>query len=93
VIRVGGTRVTLDTVAAAFDEGATAEDIVSRYPPLDLADVYAVLAYYLRHHGDVEIYLRRRRQLAEAVRSESEKRFDPHGVRDRLLARPAARQS
>ena len=39
VVRVGGTRVTLDTVMEAFLEGASAEDIVSRYPSLDLADV------------------------------------------------------
>ena len=37
VVRVGGTRVTLDTVVAAFNEGATAEEIVYQYPSLDLA--------------------------------------------------------
>ncbi len=44
VVRVGGTRVTLDTVVAAFNEGATAEEIVSQYPTLHLADVYAVIS-------------------------------------------------
>ena len=29
VVRVGNTRITLDTVIAAFKEGATAEEIVS----------------------------------------------------------------
>ena len=93
VIRIAGTRVTLDTVVATFNEGATAEDIVSRYPSLDLADVYAVIAYYLRQRGEVDAYLQRRRQQAEAVRSENEARFDPNGVRNRLLARRATRQS
>lgn len=46
VIRVGKTRVTLDTVVAAFDEGATAEEIVQQYPTLLLADVYSVIGYY-----------------------------------------------
>ena len=32
VVRVGGTRVTLDSVVAAFSQGATAEEIVQRYP-------------------------------------------------------------
>jgi len=32
VLRVGGTRVTLDTVIAVFKEGATPEEIVYRYP-------------------------------------------------------------
>ena len=30
VIRVGGTRVTLETVVEAFNEGATAEEIAAR---------------------------------------------------------------
>lgn len=30
-VRVAGTRVTLDTIVAAFNEGATAEEIVYQY--------------------------------------------------------------
>ena len=93
VMRVGGTRVTLDTVVGAFNDGASAEDIISMYPSLDLADVYAVIAYYLRRRADVEAYLCRREEDGAAVRAENESRFDPHGVRERLLARRAARQS
>ncbi|CAN5276329.1 hypothetical protein BH23GEM4_BH23GEM4_05450 [soil metagenome] len=87
-VRVGGTRVTLDTVVAAFREGATAEEIAYRYPALELADVYEVISYVLRRREEVEAYLRRRREAAERVRTENEARFDPQGVRDRLLARP-----
>jgi uncharacterized protein (DUF433 family) len=87
VVRVGGTRVTLDTIVAAFNEGATAEEIVHQYPSLHLADVYAVISYYLRRRSDVEAYLRQRRQRADEIRKQNESRFDPHGVRDRLLAR------
>lgn len=39
VVRVGGTRVTLDSVVAAFRLGETAEGIVESYPALCLADV------------------------------------------------------
>jgi uncharacterized protein (DUF433 family) len=87
VIRVGGTRVTLDTVVAAFDAGATAEEIVQQYPSLDLADVYSVIAYYLRHRSDVQMYVTERQRQAAQVRDENAHRFDPSGVRDRLLAR------
>src|SRR5438270_8491650 len=87
LVRVGGTRVTLDTLIAAFGRGATAEEIVQQYPSLDLADVYAVIGYVLRRGPEVEAYLSQRRQLAEDVRRENELRFDPRGVRDRLLAR------
>jgi hypothetical protein len=33
VYRVGGTRVTLDLVVRAFNRGATAEEIVQKFPP------------------------------------------------------------
>ncbi len=87
VMRVSGTRVTLDTMIAAWREGATAEAIVEQYPSVPLADVYAVLAYYLRHQQEVNAYLDKRRELAEQTRAENERRFPPAGVRDRLKAR------
>ena len=87
VIRVAGTRVTLDTLVAAFNEGATAEEIVQQYPSLELGDVYAVIGYYLHNRAEVEQYLERRREEASRVRRENEARFDPKGIRDRLLAR------
>lgn len=89
VMRVGDTRVTLDTVVAAFREGATAEEIAQQYPSLRLADVYAVIGYYLRHQQEVDDHLQDRRQQAVEARRSNEARFDPAGVRDRLLARRA----
>ena len=86
VIRIGGTRVRLDTVVHAFETGASAEEIAEDYP-LRLDDVYAVITYYLRHQEEVRAYLERRRQHAEAVRRENEARFDHWGLRERLLAR------
>jgi uncharacterized protein (DUF433 family) len=87
VARVGGARVTLDTVVAAFREGATPEEVAQQYPTLDLADVYAVISYYLRRRAEVEAYLRDRQAAADSARRENESRCDPSGVRDRLLAR------
>jgi uncharacterized protein (DUF433 family) len=89
VVRVAGTRVTLDTVVEAFDEGASPEEIAFRYPTLDLADVYATITYYLRHKDAVDAYLAERRQVAERVRRENERRFDTTALRRRLLARRA----
>jgi uncharacterized protein (DUF433 family) len=62
VILIGKTRVTLDTVVAVFKQGAIAEEIVYRYPSLNLADVYATIAFYLNHQPEVETYLQRRQQ-------------------------------
>ena len=91
-VRVGSTRVTLDTVVAAYMHGATAEEIVQRYPSLDLADVYSVLGFYLRQQPQVDAYLRQRQQQADAVRAYNESRHDPSGVRERLLARKKSRK-
>lgn len=87
VVRVRGSRVTLDTVVAAFKDGATAETIAQQYPSLDLADVYAVIAYYLRHRVEVEAYLAQRTAYAAEVRQANEQRANPVGIRERLLAR------
>ena len=87
VMRVSATRVTLATVVAAFHEGATAETIAQQYPSLTLADVYAVIGYYLRHQADVDAYLAEQQVEADRVRQQNEARFNPVGVRARLLAR------
>jgi uncharacterized protein (DUF433 family) len=87
VFRVGGTRVTLDTLVAAFKEGASAEGIAEQYPSLALAEIYSVLGYYLRHQTEVDEYLEERQQQAARVRQENEARFTSIGVRERLLAR------
>lgn len=91
VIRVGKTRVTLDAVISAFLDGATAEEITHQYPSLDLADVYSVIAYYLRRRVEVDAYLQQRREQAEKIWKQNESRFDPSGIRARLLARRTSR--
>jgi uncharacterized protein (DUF433 family) len=87
VIRVGGTRVSLDSVVIAFLDGATPEEIVQQYPSIDLADAYSAVTYYLNHRQEVEAYLNERKTQREIIRAEVEARFDPRGIRDRLLSR------
>jgi uncharacterized protein (DUF433 family) len=89
VARVGKKRVTLDTVVAAFNQGATAEEIVYRYPALKLSDVYSTISFYLNHQQEVAEYLQQRQQQAQSIRLVNEQKFDPQGLRDRLLARRA----
>ena len=86
-IRVGGTRVTLDSLIYAFLEGATAEEIAYQYPSLDLSDVYSVIGYYLHHRTKVDAYIRERKRDARKIREENEIKFSPKGIRERLLAR------
>src|SRR6266496_2790144 len=87
VIRVGGTRVTFDTVVAAYRKGDTPEQIEQDYSFLQMADIYAVIAYYLRHQSEVAAYLDRREQQAEAVRSKFQTLFPSAGLRERLQSR------
>jgi uncharacterized protein (DUF433 family) len=87
VYRVGGTRVTLDTILIAYDLGSTPEGIVEQYPSLRLADVYSVLGYALDHWEDVKEYLDRREIESAKVRRENETKFPPEGLRAKLLKR------
>ena len=89
VIRVAGTRVSLDSVVAAFDQGATAEEIVQRYPSLDVTSVYEVIAYVLRNREAVDQYLSTRVKQAAELQAEIEREFPPDGIRARLMARRA----
>jgi uncharacterized protein (DUF433 family) len=93
VIRVSKTRVTLDTLVLAFAEGATAEEIAQQFPSVPLADVYSVIGYYLRQRHDVEDYLTRRREQAQRIRNQNEARYDPSGIRERLVARRVNRSA
>jgi uncharacterized protein (DUF433 family) len=90
-LRIGESRVLLELVIRAFQDGATPEVIVQRYSALSLVDVYAVIAYYLRHRSEVETYLARREQRAEEVRQQIEsQQGDLSEIRARLLARRQA---
>ena len=92
-LRVTGTRVLLERIVHAFEDGATPKGIVQSYDTLQLADVYAVLTWYLRHKADVEDYLRKRAEEAEAIRRTIEaKQPDRAELRARLMARRAQKE-
>jgi uncharacterized protein (DUF433 family) len=86
-VRIGETRVTLDTVITAFNAGCTPEEIREKYPTLLRADVYSVIAYYLRHPDEVEEYLLRRRDEAARIRREIEQVCPPDDLGARLRSR------
>ena len=86
-IRVGNTRVTLETLVSAFNNGSTAEEIVYQFPVLNLADVYAVITYYLRNRNVVEKYLNDRTLLAEQIKQKIQNNKNLNDIRKRLLAR------
>jgi uncharacterized protein (DUF433 family) len=87
VVRVGGTRVSLESVVIAFDRGAAAEEIAESFPTLGLADVYSTLAFVLLNRSTVDEYLRAREVDTARIRAEVEARFPADGLRARLEAR------
>ncbi len=91
-IRVGQTRVPIDTVVYCFNEGASPEEITLRYTSMALPDVYAVINYYLQNKAEIDAYILAREEEASRIQTEMEQRFPPHGIRARLLARKQERQ-
>ena len=93
-IRVASTKVTLESVAYAFQEGNSAESIQEAFPGLSLPDVYLVLGYCLRHPQELESYLDEQQQKAAQVREQDEERYRPvDGLKARPLQRRAQRRS
>ncbi len=68
-LRVGSSRVLLEMVIRAFEQGDTPEAIVESYSTLQLNEVYAVISYYLNHRDEVQHYLRKREQSAAEIRA------------------------
>ncbi len=89
-VRVGKSRVNLDLVVEQYENGMRPEDMVRVYDTLGLADVYAVIAFYLRHRDEVRAYLKRRAEEAESLREKIEAER-PRVTREELLARRRAR--
>lgn len=90
VYRVGQTRVTLDVVVSAFDRGATPEEIVQQFPSLELADVYEVIGYFLRHSEEIRRYLDQGKEQVESDKKRSFVQADTSRLRDRLLNRKSS---
>ncbi|WP_295578152.1 DUF433 domain-containing protein [uncultured Lamprocystis sp.] len=84
MIRVGQTRVTLESVIGLYEQGASAEEIAMRFDALDLHAIYATLGYYLGHRPQVQLYLDRRQQGSLAARREAESRSPTAQIRNRL---------
>ena len=92
-VRVGGTRVTLDVMLSGFKQGEAPEEIVSAFPTLQLADVYVVIGYYLRHRDEVDAYLAVRRRQADELRAKIESDPAQRAFRERLKERILAREA
>jgi uncharacterized protein (DUF433 family) len=87
VVRVGQTRVTLQTVIGDFHRGASAEEIAHHYPAVKLSDIYLVIGFYLEHRDEVDEYISQQRDLATQARKEYEALHPQDPLRAKLLAK------
>ncbi|MGF1498150.1 MAG: DUF433 domain-containing protein [Elainellaceae cyanobacterium] len=86
-IRIGQSRVTLDSLLAAYHKGSTPEEIAIQYSALSLEDIYATIAYYLSHRQQVDDYLEQRHHQAQQRRQQLTHQHNLANLRQRLLAR------
>ena len=74
VLRVCGSRISLEDIITWYRMGYTAEMIGEDYPWLELGDIYMVIAYYLRNKERVHAYFlesyERTEELWDSMRAE-----------------------
>lgn len=93
-VRVGDTRVLLASIVYRHHHGETPEQIHDSFPGVPLADIYAAIAYYLRHQTEVDSHLAQSEAEAERLQREIETEYGlPEEIRERLRARVRERQS
>jgi uncharacterized protein (DUF433 family) len=83
-IRIRGTRIGIETVVYAYQEGLSPEEMMQAYPSLSLEQVYAVITYYLRNQAQVNDYITRLEKWSEARQLERDR--NPPPVVQRLRA-------
>lgn len=86
-IRIGQSRVTLDSLLAAYHSGSTPEEIAVQYSVLHLKDIYSAIAYYLSHRQEIDSYLEQRHRKSQQQRSEFVQQYSLADLRQRLLDR------
>lgn len=66
---ISGTRIRVQDVVVWHERmGLSADEIVSRYPQLTLAGVYAALSYYHDHRQEIDAQMEQGRQLVDEMR-------------------------
>ena len=57
LLRIDGTRMTVNQIAVWYKQGYSPEEIADQYPHLMLSQVYTALAYYHANKEEVEASL------------------------------------
>jgi uncharacterized protein (DUF433 family) len=74
---VAGTRIRVQDIYVWHElQGQSADEIVSRFPQLSLADVHAALAYYWDNRDEVEQEMARAESLLERLKQSAPSPLD-----------------
>ncbi len=76
---VMGTRVSLDSIVACFNNGDVAETIWQNFPSLALEQVYGAITFYLSHREQVDQNIQEgERLILESIPSLEKSRPEVH---------------
>ena len=80
---VAGTRIALDVIVHAFQDGESPEGILRSFPMArPLVRIYGAITFYLENKEKVEAYLRDQERLSREL--EKEQNDHPSPLRNRL---------
>lgn len=69
---IAGTRIRVQDVFVWHElQGQLADEIVSRFPQLTMADVYAALSYYWDHRDEIQCDMQAESDLVTRLRQQS----------------------
>jgi uncharacterized protein (DUF433 family) len=91
-MRIGQSRVLLESVIYAFQEGHSPETIRQQYPALSLEEIYGAIAFYLGNQESIHEYLQRQERLWEELRQKAEQNPSPVVDRLRSLRKASVRE-
>jgi uncharacterized protein (DUF433 family) len=75
---VAGTRISLDSIVHAFQEGESPESILLSFPMAGpLVKIYGAITFYLENKQKVEAYLSDQERRWDVLRNERAKSSDP----------------
>ena len=74
--RIAGHRITVQNIAIWHDRlGWSADEIASEYD-LELADIYAALAYYFAHREEINQFIREGKAFVEEMRRKTPSKLE-----------------
>lgn len=87
--RIAGHRIRVEDIVIWHERmGLSPDEIVSQYPTITLADVYAALAYYHDHFDEIRRQIREDEEFARDMQAKT-----PSLVQQKLMQRDASEDS